>query len=385
MVTRVNSSMAAVVTLSRSYAKPIIAALVCAALAYLLIPVAIRLIGRVQSMISIKMLYAQGYADYKTGQYAEAIQKFTLALKRMPDPQLRAEILADRAVAYHANEESEKAQEDLTSALACNPTPDVALIIYSSRATIFADLNDHVQAISYYTRALDLPFSDNDFHAMILSQRATSHFDLAHYDQSLSDFNAAFALNPQDQYLRAEILAYRAEMKMKMNRTETVLKDLTDALACTFDDLGLRRYIYSIRGDFYGQAGDHTQAAAEYTRALDGPPDDELIVYKRGCCFSVLQKWDDAIRDFTDALCSNFLDKELRAGIFHWRANAYMQRKEFQLAADDLNAAIDCNPSESLKKILFVLRAGVFTKLNRFASEKGASGKSESKSGSSGL
>ncbi len=140
MVTHVNSSLPAVVIQTRSYATPIIAALAFAAIGYLLIQIAKSLMGRVQPMPSAESLYAQGCDDYSAGKYAEAIQKFALALQRMPDQQLQLKKLADLGAACAAN------------------FFESAIDSYLDRATSFADQNDHAQAILVYTSALELPF-----------------------------------------------------------------------------------------------------------------------------------------------------------------------------------------------------------------------------------
>ncbi len=368
MVTRVDSSLPAVPIQTRSYATPIIAALALAAIGYLLIQVAKCLIGRVESITSAERLYNQGCDDYKNGKNPEAIQRFTLALQLMPDQQLRAKILADRAVAYSENEKPNEALADFESALACHPTADVLLLIYSNRATFFTEQNGHATAVIDYDRALGLSFSDNDFHAMIFCRRAISHYMLENYDQSLSDFNAAFALDPQDQYLRAQILAYRSGTNVKLNQPETVLKDLRDALACSFDDPNLRRFIYRSKGDFWALTGAHAEAVFAFNQACYCEPYREdvfaQLVYKRGCSFSALERWDDALRDFTDAFASEFSDDQLRANILGGRAIVHIMQEQFQLAANDLNAAIEFNPSEDLDQMLY-MRALVYTKLKR--------------------
>jgi tetratricopeptide (TPR) repeat protein len=374
MVTRVDSSMPAVVIQTRSYAMPIIAALALGAIGYLLIQVIKSLIGRVQPMATAAQLYDQGCTDLKSGMNAEAIQKFTLALQRMPDQQLRTKILGNRGVAFSKNEQLNEALEDFESALARKPTADVLIIIYSNRAIMNAKQNDHTSAVTDYDRALELPFSDNELHAVIFCRRALSHSVLTHYAQSLSDLNAAFALNPQDQYKRAEILAYRAGIKMKMNQPGTVLQDLTDALACDFKDPEFRRYIYRARGDFYAQTGAHAQAAGDYTQALNGRPDEGYmfaqIVYQRGCCFSALEQWDEALRDFknADVLASEYSAysaDQLRANILFRRAIVYISQEQFQLAADDLTAAIKFYPSKDLDQMVY-MRALVYIELNRY-------------------
>src|SRR4051812_45433364 len=117
MVTRVNPSLPAVVNQSRSYAKPLVAMLALAALAYVLFQVAKSLIGRVQSMRDPGKLHREGSVDFNNKLYDEAIKKFTVALECNPDKNLRELILTDRAAAYIIKQQYDKAIEDLTGAL----------------------------------------------------------------------------------------------------------------------------------------------------------------------------------------------------------------------------------------------------------------------------
>ncbi|HEX2579087.1 MAG TPA: tetratricopeptide repeat protein [Rhabdochlamydiaceae bacterium] len=370
MLKPVHSSSLTLINPARSYKEPIVVALAMAAIGLLMVLAAKPLFGRVILMIA-ERLNAQGCEALEKGKFDVAIQKFTLALQQNPNRHHQAAILINRALAYKSKGVFDGALADFTRALGCSPPPDILFQIYANQGRLFDALKkDYKAAITNFNEALKVPCSDKEFRVIVLIERARAHGSLEDYEKSLADFNAAFALKSQNPMLQSKLLAFRAQMKIRVNQTETVLEDLKDALACQFKDPQLRRFIYVLRGDYYSEIGDDMRAVEDYSKALLCTPYDEetyaKIVYKRGWPCLNLNRQDEALQNFTQALNSKFSNDPFRAEILIARARVYIARKQFPLAASDLTRAIDLQPVD-MQGFSRFLRAAVYTNLGRFS------------------
>ena len=141
---RVNSFLPAVIHQNRSYAKPLAVMLAFTALAYLMVQGVKSLIGRVS-----QKWHQDGLADFSNKRYDKAIENFTWALRCNPDKNSQAIILADRAAAYSAIKKSEEAQADFSLALQCEPSDQVRAIILFGLESLpgFNDLILHTEDI----------------------------------------------------------------------------------------------------------------------------------------------------------------------------------------------------------------------------------------------
>lgn len=212
------------------------------------------------------MLYANlGTVQRRRGKMREAIASYTSALERAP---LTVSILMDRATAYMALGNDDKAYTDLCNVMDKNPDHQEALYY---RAFIYTNRREYAAARADYKRLLTLdPTHENGLLGLALldqregrlqaaelqlSQLVDRYPDNATYwqaranvlieqklfDLALLDLETAIALQPID----AHLYVARAELYLKMKRRTQAKQDLDRAVA-----LGLSRIAL---GDLYKQ------------------------------------------------------------------------------------------------------------------------------------
>ena len=206
-----------------------------------------------------------GAVQRRRGKVREAIESYTLALERAP---LTTTILMDRATAYMALGNDDKAYTDLCNVL--DRKTDHAEALYY-RAFIYTSRREYAAARSDYKRLLTIdPTHENGLLGLALldqregrlqaaeqqlSQLIDRYPDNATYwqaranvlmeqklhDLALLDLETAISLNPTDAYLYVA----RAELYLKMKRKTAAKQDLNNAAS-----LGLSR---AALGELYKQ------------------------------------------------------------------------------------------------------------------------------------
>lgn len=205
---------------------------------------------------SAMLLSNLGAVQRRRGKMHEAIASYTSALERAP---LTVTILMDRATAYMALGNDEKAYTDLCNVL--DKKTDHAEALYY-RAFIYTGRREYAAARADYKRLLALdPTHENGLlglalldqregrlqaaeqqlsqlvdrypdNATYLQARANVLIEQKLYDLALLDLENAISLQPTDAYLYVA----RAELYLKMKRKSTAKQDLDRATA-----LGLPR------------------------------------------------------------------------------------------------------------------------------------------------
>jgi tetratricopeptide (TPR) repeat protein len=212
------------------------------------------------------MLYANlGTVQRRRGKMREAIASYTSALERAP---LTVSILMDRATAYMALGNDDKAYTDLCNVMDKNPDHQEALCY---RAFIYTNRREYAAARADYKRLLTLdPTHENGLLGLALldqregrlqaaeqqlsqlvdrypdnatywQARANVLIEQKRFDLALLDLETAIALQPID----AHLYVARAELYLKMKRRTQAKQDLDRAVA-----LGLSRIAL---GDLYKQ------------------------------------------------------------------------------------------------------------------------------------
>lgn len=206
-----------------------------------------------------------GAAQRRRGKVREAIESYTSALERAP---LTVTILMDRATAYMALGNDDKAYTDLCNVL--DKKTDHAEALYY-RAFIYTNRREYAAARSDYKRLLTLdPTHENGLLGLALLDQREGRLQAAEqqlsqlidrypdnatywqaranvlieqklYDLALLDLETAITLQPADAYLYVA----RAELYLKMKRKAAAKQDLDNAAA-----LGLSR---AALGELYKQ------------------------------------------------------------------------------------------------------------------------------------
>ena len=150
--------------------------------------------------------------------------------------------------------------------------------VYYNQGNDYYELGQHTQAISDYTKAIEL----DPNYAMAYTNRGNAYRRLGQYTKAVLDYTKAIELDPKD----------------------------ADA--------------YHNRGIAYIKLGQPTQAISDLNRALQLDPEDAETYYMRGLTYALLEKYKEAKKDL---LTSVKLDPALKADV----KKIYMKLFEFPL------------------------------------------------------
>lgn len=93
---------------------------------------------------------------------------------------------------------------------------------------------------------------------------------------------------------------------------------------------------YSNRGDNYLKNGNHDQAIAEYTQAIELDPTLAAFYYNRGLAYEYKEDFENAISDFSQVIRMNSKD----GGAYFERGYNYSMKGDFNLAIADYTQVI---------------------------------------------
>ncbi len=99
-------------------------------------------------------------------------------------------------------------------------------------------------------------------------------------------------------------------------------------------------HAYSSRGLFHAAMGEYEAAIADYTKAIEKDPKDEVPLVNRGKCVHVRCKYEEASQDYTKAIALN--DKN---GIYFQHSALSLRSclANTDKAIEDYNQAIKMN------------------------------------------
>ena len=134
-------------------------------------------------------------------------------------------------------------------------TPDDQATIHYKYARALRDKGDPAQAITHYTRSIELkPAADTYQH------RAIAHYDQGDYPEAVTDLDEALRLKPQS----AEALNNRAWIYYKAGDADRALQDANRAVQLD----GSKAYIWDTRGHILEELGRTPEAIRDYRKAL---------------------------------------------------------------------------------------------------------------------
>lgn len=151
-------------------------------------------------------------------------------------------------------------------------------------------------------------------------------------DQALEDLNQALKIAPDD----GVALNNRARSFREMNRKAEAIADYEKAIVCGFDNADLRNQLAIL----YSTTDRKQKAVVHYGEAIRFDPSDVAFYLNRGACLVELEKFDQAISDFTLAI--ELASDDYRA--YALRYNAYVQQGELDKAQPDGEKAHQLNP-----------------------------------------
>ncbi|MCX6257015.1 MAG: tetratricopeptide repeat protein [Bacteroidia bacterium] len=194
---------------------------------------------------------------------------------------------------------------------------------YYLRAKVFELLNDDKNALTDYSEAIN----NNKNNPGYYIDRAKLYIRLEKYQQALADLNKALDLEPLNIHLYPDIAMVQSKMKeykKAIVNLELYLKffDHDDAClcqagVCRFDlqqydaaieyfnqalelNKGVAKY-YNSRAYAYSMKNDYKDAENDFSMSLDLLPKDATVYYGRGMVRLLLEKKNDACKDFERA------------------------------------------------------------------------------------
>ncbi|GAF85058.1 unnamed protein product, partial [marine sediment metagenome] len=216
-------------------------------------------------------------------------------------------------------------------------------VIYNDRGSANSDIGQLSQAISNYTRAIEL----NPTYAEVYSNRGNTYCDLGQYIQAISDLNKAIELNPR----YAEAYCNRGTAYYGLGQANKAISDLTKAI-----ELKTIAVAYYNRGAIYYNLGQYHQAIPDLTKAIELGPELIMAYYIRGGAYHMLRQYPKAISDYTKAIELN----PKFAQAYYSRGCAYALLGKLEESKKDLLKAVKLNPA--LKP--FVKEESDYFKLN---------------------
>ncbi|MGD0279952.1 MAG: tetratricopeptide repeat protein [Smithella sp.] len=141
-----------------------------------------------QACTNTNELIEKGCALGKAGNYQEAIEAFTKAIKRDSH---NAKIFYYRGFAYYKLGDNQQAIQDYTKAIELKPDNSDA---YNLRGLSYRNFGNNEQAIQDYNRAIGL----NEKNAGAFYNRGIAYLNSGNYQQAIQDFAKVTELKPID-------------------------------------------------------------------------------------------------------------------------------------------------------------------------------------------
>ena len=275
--------------------------------------------------------YARGNAYARIDEVDLAIEDFNKFIELNPDS---AHAYAQRGACYARKGKQRRAIEDFNKATQlCTEYP----LVYASRGMAYFRIGEYLQAIQDLGRAIELHPSE---WAALYNDRGRAYFRNENYCQAIQDFNKAIELVPDC----GAAYSNRGFCHDLNDDLDPALEDYNKAIELrhrwdvAFED---------VDGDAWRPIDiDDTVAAAFYRRGT--------INFKKG-------KYDQAIRDFSEAICINPAgapaysefgrerraspDMTADAAAHFMRGRAYAEIDESDLAIADYTEAIRLSPN----------------------------------------
>jgi tetratricopeptide (TPR) repeat protein len=178
---------------------------------------------------------------------------------------------------------------------------------HANKAVKLAQAGSYDEAIAEFTKAIQL--SPND--ARIYNDRGWAYYKLNRFPEAIEDFSKAIEIAPKDY----AGYSGRGVMLVAQNQNDAALVDLNKALELKPDEAQTLRF----RASAYKNLKQYDLAIQDYTAVLsksDPNSGDQAklatadLFAKRGYVYSLAQQYENAIKDYKEALRLNPNDIE---------------------------------------------------------------------------
>lgn len=238
-------------------------------------------------------------------------------------------------------------------------TPQQLTVVYNNRATAYSAKRDYNRAIQDFNQAITL----SPKYAAAYNGRGIAHYGLGlthgaskDYDLAIQDYSAAIRLSPaypSAYYNRGVALEARGMEQDKTGNYDQAIGSYNQAIQDLTQTIHLspnfasawygRGRAYESRGYEGAIAEDYEHAIQDYNQAIRLNPRDEVIYRFRAFAFNELGNYDHAIQDLNEAIRLNPKD----AIAWLARGTSWEHNGDDDRALQDLNESIQLDPKDA--------------------------------------
>lgn len=209
--------------------------------------------------------------------------------------------------------------------------------LYWQRGCSYEGLKNYNQAISDFTKAIDLyekklnsrKFIER-FDMMMLSveydNRASNYKRVKKYDMAILDYTKEI-----DLYQKRLTLSIQEILQKSISETEKS-KELKEEKEFVNEMIAAQ---YHRRAECYEELKNYNQAISNYTQAMKFDPKDPYSYLNRGHCYEELKNYEQAISDYTQAIKLDPKDPDA----YYYRGDCYEKLGQYEKAGQDFAKA----------------------------------------------
>jgi len=197
--------------------------------------------------------------------------------------------------------------------------------IYADEANIYAAQKQYQKAIESATTSLKYGRGFSQKHMFHL--RSMMYSNLGQYKKAIEDMNSYLQIDP----MKHRGYSWRATAYEQDGQLDKALADYRIAIQKS------NNYEYRFHSARVLQKqGKLNEAVAEMTSIIKSNPEEDEAWNKRGTLYYAMGKYKEAVKDFTEALATNFGSSET---LYRARGRAYEKLGQKELAQKDFKKA----------------------------------------------
>lgn len=227
----------------------------------------------------------------------------------------------------------------------------VSLYFVRAKGRIYEKKGEYPMAIENYELAIELGLAEKDddvldYHQLphVYRLKAKLCMKIKDYQEAISAYTKMLELPhdlycPQIEYWYPSVYAWRADAYLTLNDSVKALVDLNKAIEEAPD----WAYAYGLRADFYYNNQDYEMALIDYNKAIKLDPSTFLNFALRGDCKRNLEDYVGAITDY-----NSYIELEPNdSKAYYFRARCLGGISKFEEAIVDYTKALELNPQNS--------------------------------------
>jgi tetratricopeptide (TPR) repeat protein len=283
-------------------------------------------VAETQDSDSINALLETYYEKIDDGSVEEALALINQVIEM--DPNL-ASAFAERGFLYYSYlDDPDAALSDLARAIELDPELDWA---YHQRAKLYVDLEDMDAAMADLEQAISINPNEAEYYAEL---GKIYDWPIQDYVNSIAYFTKALELEPDTAWY----YAMRAHGRSGLGEWDAAFADINQAIILDPND----PWFFELRGDFHREAWQLHEAVSDYSISIELDPDNADLYKKRGGIYlHHLNEFDKALADYDRAID---LDPDHLA--FSDRSNLHAKLGNVEEALADFESAVDYAPND---------------------------------------